>query len=563
MAQNGHFGNYFTQRKLVIALLFAVFLFLRLFIGDDTILFGADNLKYIEAAKTFPYHTLYNNQLYLLHPPLYPYAIYFLSFLFQEYYIGAIAISLLSSIVTFFILYKLFMLVTRNFTIAFFVLLFYALSVPLAIASNAVLKESFVLMLIFSTLYFFAKAIKNKDKVALLFCTLFGIILALSSDHVIFIFPALALSYLIFNNENISLKKFKFPNAAFIFIPIVLILLAYGSWLFIKYYQYSSNEYYPNGLEGTPLSTKDLNLLKAISPTNFEDFNAPLINKGATAFAKKLAFNFGYMFNIHPFGIPLGLNLTTYKFLLKPHHAAFIALIYLPLAIAAFFGFGHAIFDSVSDKKLLNNTNLYFLGLFLIFLAPLSQSISSPRFIYSAYIFFFYFISYGIYLLFFREKRDNLKFIFALAVVLLLLAPYWYYNNPYFAFYAKKDVATENTANFINANIGKNAGLMVQPGYGVELIHLTGRRAVGLYPKPEKLIELIDYFRIDYIVFGKYYTEVSYHYSVNTVSFIKNNPDKFELVATIKEDYSSFYDKDDPARADEVYIYRVKRAKST
>ena len=100
---------------------------------------------------------------------------------------------------------------------------------------------------------------------------------------------------------------------------------------------------------------------------------------------------------------------------------------------------------------------------------------------------------------------------------------------------------------------------MAQQGYGVKLKHLTGRKVVGLSPKPERLMELIDYFDADYIIFGRYYAQNAYRYDVKTIEFIKNNPDKFELIASIKEDYSKFFVEDDPARTDEVYIYRIKK----
>jgi len=45
---------------------------------------------------------------------------------------------------------------------------------------------------------------------------------------------------------------------------------------------------------------------------------------------------------------------------------------------------------------------------------------------------------------------------------------------------------------------------------------------------------------------------------VDSVEFIRNNPDKFELIETVQEDYSEFYVEEDLASTDEVYIYKVK-----
>ena len=146
-------------------------------------------------------------------------------------------------------------------------------------------------------------------------------------------------------------------------------------------------------------------------------------------------------------------------------------------------------------------------------------------------------------------------------ILLLLLVPFWIYNNNHFVLSADEFFGAQATADYINGNIGKEAGIMALPGYTVKLIHLTDNRIVGLYPRPDKLVEVADYFDIDYIVFGRTYTLDQYDYYPDAVAFIQSNPDKFELVQTILEDYSGFYDEEDSKRTDEVFIYKIKREK--
>ena len=137
----------FTSRNIIISL-FIVFLFFRLFVSQSSVLLTADELKFFEVAKHFPNHTLYNNQLYLLHPPFYPYAIYLFSQIFQDYYKSAVFISIISAVITFFVLYNLFMMLTKNFNLTYLILVFFSLSVGFISASNVPLRESFVFMLI-------------------------------------------------------------------------------------------------------------------------------------------------------------------------------------------------------------------------------------------------------------------------------------------------------------------------------------------------------------------------------------------------------------------------------
>jgi hypothetical protein len=551
--------KFFTQRNIII-ILFVVFLFLRLFVSSPEQLLGGDNLKYLETSKQFPNHTFYNNQLYLLHPPFYPYTIHFFNLIFQEDHIASIFISLLSAIITFFVIYHLFMMITNNFSLTFFVLVFYTLSDSLIIAGQSALRESFLIMLIFVSLYFFVKGVKFADKKSLTIGTIVGSILAISSDHVILLIPALGLSYLFWNRKKVELFKFKFPNLRYIVIPLLVILLFYGSWTMVKYVQYSKYDFYPNGHSGIPLNTQKVNLLGTIDPQFFEDFEGSYVAPGFISVVKRMAFNFGYMFNIEPLSIPPGLDFRTMGFLLEPKHVVYMFVLYFPLAIIMLYGLYRLIKDLLKDRKIYNNVHLYILLLFGIFVFPITQSLASPRYVFPAYILFFYFIGLGI-VMFFGKKSTVLrsKIIPIVSILLLLIIPFWLYANNNLVLLNEKVISSQNTGDFISANLPPDAGIMAQPGYSGKLNYLTNHRIFGLHPRPEKLDEVIEYFDVSYVVVGRYYTYDAYQLSRDSVEFIRNSPDKFELVATVMEDYSDFHAEGDPASTDEVWIYRIKR----
>jgi len=99
---------------------------------------------------------------------------------------------------------------------------------------------------------------------------------------------------------------------------------------------------------------------------------------------------------------------------------------------------------------------------------------------------------------------------------------------------------------------------MAFSGYIPKLIYQTDNTVVGSYPKPDDLPYLLDYYNVSYYIFGEYYTYGQKNrFNLDTVEYVKNNPDKFELIATIPEDYSLFYREEDTKRKDEVYIYKV------
>ncbi len=555
------FKDIFFKKKNLLIILLVIFVFLRIFGSNDSILLSSDPLKFLETSKRFPNHTLYNDQLYLLHPPGYPYVIHFFTFVFQQDYIASIALSLVSTIITFFVVYKLFMLITNRFNLTFFVLLFYTLSDSLIIASRVPLRESFIIMLILSSIYLYLKGVKFHNKKSIVYATLIGGLLAITSDHVVLLFPSLVLIYLFFNKEKINLRRLKFPNISYIVIPLVTISLFYGSWTAVKFYQYSQYEYYPNGYSGMPIHITDLGLLQAISPQFFEDYyGTRFADSKFVSFVKKTLFNLGYMINLEPFDIPRGLNFTTMEFLLFPRHIVYMFIIYLPLALIAVYGLHSMFRDLIKSRKIYGNVNLFMLLLFLIFAFPATQQLASPRYILTSYIFAFYFISYGLVTLLEKKISTKLqtKFLAFIAVLLILLVPFWYYENNYFVLFTDKEVVVQNTGEYIKNNIPENSGIMTQPGYNVGLIYRTGNRMIGLHGDPSQIPLLIDKFNISYIVVGDYFTYEAFHLAQESVEYVKNNTDKFELVATIQEDYSDFFVEDDPIRTDEVYIYKIK-----
>lgn len=552
-----------STRNILLALLFAVFLFLRLFVKYDTAFLASDHVKFLDLAQNFPYHTSLNNQLYLIHPPFYPYLIHFVNLFIEQDHIAAILISLISASILFFLVYKLFIMLTDNFLITFTVLILLTLSVDFVIASNSVLRESFVVTLLLSALYFYIKGIKLKNKISMAAASFLGFLSALTTDHALLLLPAFAATYIFFRNKKMSILAS--------IIPIIITVLFIGSWTFVKLYQYSTNEYYPSGLEGAPVSTKDIGIVGVLGVLNthyFKDYE-PNLPSGFTR-PRDYAYRLGYMFNIFPFSIPRGLDFTSIGYLLLPKHIAYMIIFYLPLALTALFGFLFILRDFIKGIKgknirnnIHNNANLYIVALFLIFISLVIRRDSSPRYIYTAYIFLFYFIGYGLFML--LKKVGRLKIynnLILIAVIsLLLLTPFWYYNNPNFVLLTKKFVAANKTADFISKNIRGEDAIMAQSGYGETLSYGIKNRVLGLPPKSENLLKLINYYNVSYVLYGKVYTFDRYHYAKDSIEFIRNRPEKFELTAVINEDYGDLSRTSSLRRTnkDEIYIYKVKR----
>ncbi len=68
-------GRGFAPVQLYWIAPFFLFLVLRFFSGDPFYLLGGDQCTFLELGRTFPKHELFNHELYLIHTPLYGYAI--------------------------------------------------------------------------------------------------------------------------------------------------------------------------------------------------------------------------------------------------------------------------------------------------------------------------------------------------------------------------------------------------------------------------------------------------------------------------------------------------------
>lgn len=550
------------QKKILIAVLFAVFLFLRLFSDSGSVVIGGDYVKYLLMAKSFPYHLTVNNQMEINHGPFFPYVVYLFTLIFQNDYIAAIIISLLSAVITFYIIYRLSMMLTNNFFITFMALLFFTLSVEFITTSQVGTKESFVVMIIMSSIYFYIKGVKFHNKKSIIAASIFGSIIALTADHTIFLFPTFFLAYLFFNHNKINIKKLVFPGLKYASIPILITLAFYTSWTGLKAYQYSTNEYYPAGADGDPVSTEGFGIMELLNPRYFEDYD-PTLTAKYTVRIRDYAYGLGYMFDTVPFDIPRGVNFSNFDRLLSPKHIFYMIFIYLPLAIIVLFALWSIIRASIKNRKIYKNAPLFILLVFLIFLFPLTQTKSSLRYFYTSFIFLYFFIGYGVFLLYnkldlgkrlSRSRRLSSNLIIAIPILLLSLIPYWYVSHDNLILLNDEYMTISNTAKFVMDNISPDSGIMVQTGYNYQLQYQTGMRVVGIPPNHEILLRMIDYYDIDYILFGDFISGY-YRYSEDSINYIKDNPGKFELMAIVSEQEN----QEIKVRADDISVYRVIR----
>ena len=525
---------------VILMLLFIAFITLRIFVNSQYYYISGDEGKYLTLARHFPYHTLDNKSLFLLHPPIFPYIIHFFSFLFKDY-IAGITVSIISSIISFVLIYKLLSLFIKDFYVIAGTLLLYTLSVGGIFLSQNVLKESFTVMLFLASIYFFIRGI-SQNKKYLVHSSILGAITALTIDHVIFLFPTFMIAILFFHNK-------KTTKLLYAILPILVMLIFYSFWPYTRFYIYTNNDYYSTGIDGIIEKVNDFGIKQILNPVFFPE---TAVYGGFTpSDLKHYAFVFGYMFNILPFSIPLGVTNEIFLVLLKDKLFYFKLLSYGFM----FFLFLYSTFNVIKkynyERKIKNNYNLFFILIFLIFLFPITQQSSSFRMVFTSIIFLFYFISLGFVQFFGKFKKLIILFIF----LLILFVPFWIKNNPYLVFELDRVVEAEKTAGFMN-KLPKD-GIIAQVGYSPELNYLTDKRIISMPSNPQNLNFILKRFNISYVVYGQHYwAEVSEKnkdkiFNYETIKYVQENPEKFRLIAVIKEDFKNL-DKED-----EMHIYEV------
>ncbi len=532
------------NKNILVIVIFFVFIFLRLF-SDSQYYFiqSSDAARYLTLANNFPKHTLDNNQLHLTHPPLYSYTIHFMNFLFEDH-IAGILVSLISAIISFFLVYRLTILINNNPLILYVTLILFSLSQIYINISKHVLKESFAVMLTLASIYYYLKFFKEGKNKNIVYSTFFSFLTGLTTDHAILLIPSLIIIYFIFRNKT------KIWKAS---IPLTALVLSYSFWIAIRLYTYVSYDYYPAALDGTIVNINKVGIKQLLSSQYFDEAEI-FIPFGLSFDPLHYLYPLLYMLNLIILPWPSGLRFSTIATLLSTNYLVQL-LIYSILSIGGIYSL-YRIIGVITKKNIKRNGMLLCLILFFIFIFPLTQKFTSTRYTITAIIFLYILISFGLF-----ELAKALKVlrlykisIIGLILSLILYLPSYYSNNNHFILSQEKIVEAKNTAEFIN-QLPKD-GVMAQIGYTQELNYLTNKRVMALPVNPNYMF-LIDIYNISYVIYGEFYmkpiSEANKKDVINydTIKYIREHSNQFKLLKVIEETYPT------TDRIDHIYVYEV------
>lgn len=501
-------------KRSMFLFILIIFVFLRMFVDYDSHTVKEDEARYLKLSKTFPKYTLFNNSIFLDHPPLFPFLIKVFSVFFPDYLAG-ILVSFFASIIAFLILYKFFIFLRMSEFQILLSLILFTISIHQIYFSHNIYKEAILLTLIWTTIYFYILGLKGKTKYFAL-ASFFGSLTALTADHVIFLFPTLFISYLIFGNKKI------FKIAV---LPIILILFVYFAWLGVRVNVYLNNEFYSTGSDGFIENVRSFGAQQIINPQYFKN----------SASAWKAHFTYDpidYLRKVYIIGIyffPLdNVNIFSTK------NYFLLLFIYFPIFIVIFYEIVLVIINFLKKKRIKNNQEIFFLSFLVIFSIPMTQKITPVRYLLPILVPLSYFFGKGIFRILNIFTNYKIRHILIIGPLLLFLIIFLITNH-YPIFSLKVKIKYEKMCKYVE-NLDYD-GIMVQQGPISYVVYMTNKRVVSIPLSPDQLDFFIKYFNINYIVHGICEQNC---WVFDTVEYIKSHPEKYKIIE-ILEDYDGIF----------------------
>ena len=188
----------------------ALFLTLRLFSADSYYLLSGDQCTFLEMARTFPKHQLYNQELYLIHPPMFGYAIGLLHLVLPLFASGLITV-LLFACLNFFLLRKLALFEGIPKTAVFVGLMYLAISRPAVAYDSHIARVSILVFLTTLALLSFLRFLQEPGSRTLRVAIVANVLCLLVSDNALLLFPCEAILFL-FRGSRRELKSIALPS---------------------------------------------------------------------------------------------------------------------------------------------------------------------------------------------------------------------------------------------------------------------------------------------------------------------------------------------------------------
>ncbi len=526
----------FLLRHLYWAMPFGLFLVLRLFCGDPYCLLGGDQCTFLELGRTFPRHALFNHELYLIHSPLFGYAIGLLYLVLPLLAAGLVA-SLLFACINFFAVRSLARFDSLPQPAICAGLMFLALSRPGAAYDYHVARVSILACSTAIALLAFLRLLREPNRKTLSLAIAANAFSLLVSDQSLLLLPC-ELVILFARGARLPWKSASLLGVASAISAMI--------WPAVRLMEFLKRGDLPAGISGTIEFTRNFPLLTLLQP-NF----LPFTNTHRSLFTQT------------------SLSLWNLKPVLMAKLPTDLLMLPRALSVALVFGLMIAALLHSAHRR----RGLQWLALSLLLLLPVGLGMNEwygMAFVVPFSLLMMEGAAACVAGLTFRVTGPDKTVTLCLSVACVLAASIWLsapapemhdFLSPrggtQFLFTRPPVTRSAEAVRFF-ASMPRDTGIMAPTDLSPEVAYLTDQRVLALPFEPALLDRFIAEYRISYVITSneflrKFATPVADQYTSSLVNrFIMQHPERYRLVHVQPETYPAFYSPT------EYYVFQVQ-----
>jgi hypothetical protein len=503
---------------------FALFLMLRLFSGDSYYLLGGDQCTFLELGRTFPKHQLFNHELYLIHSPLFGYAIGLFNLVLPLLASGLVA-TLLFACINFFVVREIARMEDLPRTAVFVGLIYLAISRPAVQYEFSVTRVSILVFASSLAILAFLRFVREPGRRTLIPVLAANVLALLVSEQSLLLLPCEAVIFW----ARGSRREWKWPAVLAAASGVAALI-----WPVVRFIEFGRRGDLPAGIDGTIEFTRNLPLLAVIQP-NFLAFT----NTHRSLFTQTSLS----ILNLKPdllASLPADL-------LLVPSLAG-IALVALLMAAAI----------ARPGRRM---QAIQWLVLSLFFLLPAGLGMNewySSGFLVPFSLLMMEGAAACFAWLATRIGDIDTKLTSGLAALCVVGAVLWWLAPPrdvpsfrpvggtHFLFSRPTVTRAALVSRFFDG-APRDTGIMAPVLLTPEIVYLTDKRVVALPFDPALLDRFIEEYRITYLLTSsqfltRYNNPIADQYFSALVSrYLAEHPERYRLVRSVQEKYGAFY----------------------
>jgi hypothetical protein len=503
---------------------FVLFVTLRLFSSDSYYLLSGDQCTYLELGRTFPKHQLFNHELYLIHPPLFGYAIGLFNLVLPLLVSGLVA-TLLFACLNFFVMRNLARLEDLPRTAICVGLIYIAISRPAVHYDSHVARVS---ILVFSTsvaILAFLRFVQEPCRQTLVAALAANVFSLLVSDQALLLLPCQAIIFW----ARGSRREWRslVPLAAASGVAALI-------WPAVRLIEFWRRSDLPAGIDGTIEFTKNHPLLAVIQP-NFLTFT----NTHRSLFTQTSLS----ILNLKP---ALLASLPTDLLLVPSQVGIGIVILLMAAALAR------------ADHRM---RAIQWLALSLLCLLPAGLGMNewySMGFIVPFSLLMMEGAAACFAWLGAHWSHTDKTLTIGLPTICIVGAALWWnapprdvpsyrpHGGPHLLFTRPTVTRGAIISRFFDS-APRDAGIMAPVLLSPEVVYLTDKRVVALPFDPALLDRFVEEYHITYLLTSsefltRYRKPIADQYFGALIArFLVEHPERYRLVRSVQENYSAFY----------------------